>query len=308
MANDQISWRTPEGDVPQFQIQRGYWPGISAQRVTIPKPQEFGTSVQNDRHMLVLHNIVRTDGETIIDGFGRSARHDLRDTLSFVPRGVRIEAWTKLSQHRSSSLVVFIDPDFDERGELHTDDLPPRLFFQNTLLKQSMQKINAVIGPSRKHEQVYVEHLAFVILCELSEALSGKQGSLIFKGGLTPHQHRLVCDYVMGNLSQDVSLSEMAELVKLSKFHFIRAFKRTTGKTPYQFVLSCRAERAKELLAEPNVSITAVAESVGFHSTLQLDRTFRRLIGTSPSSYRDQVADNQSKFNIRSCESCGDCG
>ena len=296
MANDHISWRTPEGEEPRFQIERGYWPGISAQRVTIHQPQEFGTSVQSDSHMLVLHNIVRTDGDTKIDGFGRSARHDLRDTLTFLPRGARIEAWTKVSQRLSSSLVVFLDPDLDESGELHTNDLPPCLFFRDTLLKQSIEKINAVIGTSQKHEQVYVEHLAFVLLCELSEALWGKQESLIFKGGLTPQQSRLVCDYVMGNLSWDISLSEMAELVKLSKFHFIRAFKKTTGLAPYQFVLSRRVERAQELLAQPRLSVAAVAKSVGFHNTLQLDRAFHRLMGMTPWSYRNQVAGNRSKF------------
>ena len=65
---------------------------------------------------------------------------------------------------------------------------------------------------------------------------------------------------------------------------------------PYQFVLSSRVERAKELLAERNSQLLAVARSVGFHSTLQLDRAFHRLVGTTPSSYRDQVADNQSKL------------
>jgi transcriptional regulator GlxA family with amidase domain len=72
------------------------------------------------------------------------------------------------------------------------------------------------------------------------------------------------------------------------------AFQLKLWSVQTQFLLNSREERAKELLTEPNSSIAA-ARSVGFHSTLQLDRAFRRLIGMTPSSYRDQVADNESK-------------
>ena len=65
---------------------------------------------------------------------------------------------------------------------------------------------------------------------------------------------------------------------------------------PHAFIRNSRVEPAKELLTEPNCSIAAVASSVGFHNTLHLDRAFRRLIGMTPSSYRNQVADNQSNL------------
>jgi len=113
---------------------------------------------------------------------------------------------------------------------------------------------------------------------------------------LTARHLNHVRDYITANLDKDVSLSELAGLVNLSRFHFIRSFKKITGMAPYQFVISDRVKRAKELFAEPNSSIAAVARSVGFHSTLQLDRAFHRLVGMTPSFYRDQVADNQSRL------------
>ena len=179
---------------------------------------------------------------------------------------------------------------------MRADDLPPRLYFENPSLKQSVLKLKAAMISSLAHEQTYAEHLGFIILCELRDALLGKREALAFNGGLTGRQLNHVRDYVTGNLGNDISLSELAGLVNLTKFHFIRAFKKTTGMAPYQFVISSRVERAKELLADPNSSIAAVARSVGFHRTLQLDRAFRRLTGTTPSFYRDQVADNQPKL------------
>lgn len=302
MANDQIYWRahgaaaTPERDEDAPNIERAFWPGLSAERVHISKPQELAYRFQGHTHYLALHDIVRTDGETTIDGFARSVRRDKRDSLTFAPKGASVEGWSKYKDRRSSLLAVFLDPNADERGELRADDLPPRLHFENPSLKQSMQKLSAVMSSSLANEQTYAEHLGLIILCELRDVLLGKREAPAFTGGLTPRQLNHVRDYVTANLDKDLSLSELAGLIDRSRFHFIRAFKKTTGIAPYQFVLYSRVERAKELLTEPNSSIAAVARSVGFHNTLQLDRAFRRLIGITPSSYRDQVADNQSKL------------
>ena len=295
MANDQIyrhaHGATPERDEVALGIERAYWQSLSAERMRISKPLEFGFRFQGHTHCLALADIVKTDGEIIIDGFGRSVQRDFRDKLIFVPKGASVEGWSKFKARRSSSLAIFLDPNADERGELRADDLPPRLCFENALLKQSVQKINATMSCSLAHEQTYVEHIGLIILCELRDALLGKREAPALRGGLTARQVSHVRDYIIANLDKDISLSELAGLVKLSRFHFIRAFKKTTGTAPYQFIISSRIERAKELLTEPNSSIAAVARSVGFHSTLQLDRAFRRLISMTPSSYRDQVAD-----------------
>ena len=303
MASDQICWRVhgaaPERDelVPDISLSRACWPGLSAEIVHISKPQELAYRFQGHTHYLALHDIVRTDGETTIDGFARSVRRDIRDLLTFVPKGASVEGWSKFKDRRSSVLAIFIDPNNDECGELRAGDLPGRLHFENTSLKQSMQKLNAVMSSSLAHRQTYAEHLGLIILCELRDALLGKREPPAFRGGLTPQQLNRVRDYITANLGKDISLSELAGLVNLSKFHFIRAFKKTAGMAPYQFVISRRVERAKELLTEANSSIARVARAVGFHRILQLDRAFHRSLGMTPSSYRDQAADNQSKFS-----------
>ena len=296
MANDQIyryaRGATPERDEVVLEIERAYWPGLSAERMRISKPLEFGFRFQGHTHCLALADIVKTDGEITIDGFGRSVQRNFRDKLTFLPKGASIEGWSKFKDRRSSSLTIFLDPNADERGELRADDLPPRLHFENELLKQSMQKLNAAMSASPAHAPTYAEHVGLIILCELRDALLGKREAPALRGGLTSRQLNHVRDYVTANLEKDVSLSELAGLIDLSRFHFIRAFRKTTGTAPYQFVIFSRVQRAKELLAEPNnTSIAAAARSVGFKSTLQLDRAFRRLVSVTPSSYRDQIAE-----------------
>ena len=152
MANDQIYWRVrgaaPERneDAPDISISRACWPGLSAEQARISKPQELAYRFQGHTHYLALHDIVRTDGETTIDGFARSVRRDIRDTLTFVPKGASVEGWTKYKDRRSSVLAIFLDPNTDEGDELRADDLPPRLYFENPSLKQSILKLKAVMS------------------------------------------------------------------------------------------------------------------------------------------------------------------
>ena len=299
MANDQIYWRArgaPERNEDAPDINRAYWPGLSAEQARISKPLDLAFRFQGHVHYLALHDIVRTDGETAIDGFARSVRRDLRDTLTFVPKGASVEGWTKFKDRCSSVLAIFFDPNADEGAELRADNLPPCLYFENPSLKQSMLKLKAVMISPLEQERTYAEHVGLIIICELRDALLGKREAPVCRGGLTAQQLNHVRDYTTANFGKDISLSELAGLANLTKFHFVRAFKKTTGMAPYQFVIFSRIERAKELLIDPNSSIAAVARSVGFHSTLQLDRAFHRLVGMTPSFYRDQVANNRSKL------------
>ena len=80
------------------------------------------------------------------------------------------------------------------------------------------------MNSSLAHEQTYAEHVGLIILSELRDALLGKREMLVRTGGLTPRQLNHVRDYIAANLDKDISLSELAGLANLSRFHFIRAF------------------------------------------------------------------------------------
>lgn len=67
------------------------------------------------------------------------------------------------------------------------------------------------------------------------------------------------------HIDRNLSLDELASVVRLSRFHFVRAFKKTAGLPPHQFVLSCRVERARRhiLMAAtgPNAAIETITAS-----------------------------------------------
>jgi AraC family transcriptional regulator len=96
----------------------------------------------------------------------------------------------------------------------------------------------------------------------------------------------MVTDFVEGHLHGEISLADMASVAGLSRFHFSRAFKATTGESPYAFVQRRRIARASSLLKNSPLPIDAIASSVGFNGSMQFARAFREIMGMPPSKYR----------------------
>ena len=106
------------------------------------------------------------------------------------------------------------------------------------------------------------------------------------RGGLPTSTLRRVIDFVNDNLSMDLGLSEMAGVANLSRYHFSRQFKRSTGLSPHQYVIGRRVKRARELLSGTDLSVGDVASAVGFTHQSHLARHVRRHFGVPPSSLR----------------------
>lgn len=106
---------------------------------------------------------------------------------------------------------------------------------------------------------------------------------------LTAQRLALVTDFLEANLDQHIGLHDMAAAGGLSPFHFSRVFKHATGKTPYQYLLSRRIERACRLLGENTMSLAELALACGFGNQSHFTAAFSRETGVSPGRYRQQV-------------------
>jgi AraC family transcriptional regulator len=106
------------------------------------------------------------------------------------------------------------------------------------------------------------------------------------RGGLSGWQRKAVTAHIDNHLAEAVRLAELAALVRLSPYHFARAFKQSFGAPPHRYHVGRRIARAKDLLADPEYTITAIARELGFAETSSFSATFRRVTGASPSTFR----------------------
>ena len=96
--------------------------------------------------------------------------------------------------------------------------------------------------------------------------------------------------FVAENLENNLSVSEIAAVARLSPFHFSRCFKARTGMGPYEYVTRQRVERACQLLSATTLPITEIAYRSGFAGQSHLCTRFRRIMGTSPARYRQECS------------------
>ncbi len=92
--------------------------------------------------------------------------------------------------------------------------------------------------------------------------------------------------YFNENYNKDISIEQYAESRGMSVSWFIRNFKKYTGMTPMQFIVSRRINNAQLLLEQTNYSINEIAKVVGYDNQLYFSRLFRKQKGFSPSQYR----------------------
>ncbi|MFK8251937.1 AraC family transcriptional regulator [Ancylobacter terrae] len=111
------------------------------------------------------------------------------------------------------------------------------------------------------------------------------------KGGLAPWAERRCLELMQARLSEDISLDELAAEARLSPFHFARMFKQSVGVPPRVYLTQLRMERACELLAQTDLSVTEIAQDVGYSSNQVLARVFVKHRQLSPSDYRRAVRD-----------------
>lgn len=97
------------------------------------------------------------------------------------------------------------------------------------------------------------------------------------------------CEYIRSRVSENISLDEIAASVGLSRYHFLRIFKNTTGLPPHAYLIRQRVELAKEAI-EKGASLADAAMQAGFSDQSHLTRRFKAVYGLPPGQYKQALS------------------
>lgn len=262
------------------------WHGLAVENVTLETNEPYAFHWSGDTHYLAFHDLILHDTTMKVDGLPPDHTLDLRDTLTFLPHGSSVEGWSTPALRANGFTTLYFAPwllseELERRYE--AAELRPIIYARNTALNDTMRKLGALVDTPAA-DALYAESACILAAIDI---LSLKPPAAA--GTLTHRQISAVTEYMEAHLADDIGLTELAAVVQLSRYHFGRAFKTTTGLSPYAYLLTRRVERAAELLALPHLSVTEIAARSGFGSVAKLRRQFQQFKGQTPTAFRREL-------------------
>lgn len=167
-------------------------------------------------------------------------------------------------------------------------ELVPQSYVNDPLLYELCLTLKAELQQLGSESKFYADSATtFLAVHLLRHYTTRKLKQEAYQGGLSQQQLQVVIDYIQGYLAEEIRLDEIARHLDLSRYYFCRLFKQSMGISPYQYVIQCRVERAKQLLKEENLTLGEIALTCGFAHQSHFHRHFKRLTGMTPKKFVD---------------------
>lgn len=245
---------------------------------------------QPSQHILSINIGSARKVERRIDGQLQRESFLTRD-VAIYPAGVD---YTLRWEQESEFILIGIDPGLLKQNaiallETETVELKLLLAIQDPLIHSMALALKAELDASQPGGKMYVEAIAQTLAIHLLRNYSVRKlpSKISTAEGLPKHKLHQVIDYIHASLHCDLSLTDMAAIIGISPYHFSRLFKQSTSLSPYQYVIQCRLEKAKELLQHSTLTIAQIAYTTGFSNQSHFTQQFKRQYQITPQKLRD---------------------
>ncbi|RUL72484.1 helix-turn-helix domain-containing protein [Dyella choica] len=197
----------------------------------------------------------------------------LHSLYFYMPRPALVEAREELGRNSIVDLAI-----------------QPSECFRDAIVSSIGQTLLPIFKQAAAANQALVDHL----LQGLCAYMAATYGGLsirpdIVRGALAPWQQRLVTQMMRERIFEGISISELAEACGLSAGALARGFKKSTGMSPHQWLLSRRIDRALELMEGPDASLADIAFHAGFSDQSHFSRVFTQKMGVAPGAWRKSL-------------------
>ena len=246
-------------------------------------PTEAGPFVSGSEGLLVV--LVASGRYRIESRQGRSWR-----AAAYRPGSIGVTApghasvlrWRSTSPEPMESLHLHLDP-----AAAGGVAFPDALSLHDAYVTASARTLARALSAGAP--ALYADSVAQALAAHLAYVAGQPTRQQATRGAALPLSDvevRRVADYMRTHLGEDITVDDLAAVARVSKFHFIRAFARTTGVTPYRFLRRMRLETAAELLRRTPDSVARIALQCGYRSAGQFARAFRAEYGVPPALFR----------------------
>lgn len=243
--------------------------------------------VMAGHYLMVKHNPM-SRAERQLDG-RTQVEIQRRGAVAYIPHGC-MHRVRYLSPLGDLSLMTLPDETIakvaDELGVANFKGAPSFANVEDQFVLATAESLDRELSDGNPHGPLFAQTYAKVLAAHIVTRHQRPQSKSRAPSALSPAKLRWLDQYIESMLSYSISLSELADQVGLSEYHFCRVFKSATGMSPYNYVLRKRIEFACHCLQNDNLSIQEVAFMTGFGDPIQFAKQFKRFNGVTPTAYR----------------------
>ena len=292
---DYVDWPKFLPNPPLLTSFQSGWSGI--QLAHFRQPSVDLPELSNSQHIITIplgHQVV--DLEFISEGHSQALSYQARDyACGFIevvpadlPYGLRsnctveVVEWIQCCLEPTYLAQIAHESVNSDRVELllTLKKADPLIHHMGLALKASLEE--AGVG-----SRFYADSMATALSAHLLRHYSTRSHRFQnYEDGLSKQKLRQAVEYIQTHLGENLSLTDIANELGISQYYFCHLFKRSTGMSPHQFLIRQRIDQAKQLLRQPERTITSIAMECGFANQSHFARYFRQYTGLNPNQFR----------------------
>lgn len=175
----------------------------------------------------------------------------------------------------------------DEAGTTGPADLLERTAYPDPITSRLLLSAADALEGHGALDALFRNQLTDLLATRLLAAHTGAPSAFQpVVGGLSPKVLLRAIERLRSDSDADVSLDALASDAGLSRFHFCRAFKESTGLSPHAWLRQHRLEQAMTMLRDSDETVVSIAAALGYSSQTAFAAAFRKLTGEAPSEWR----------------------
>jgi AraC family transcriptional regulator len=217
--------------------------------------------------------------------------------IAIIPAGT---SWTWQAQDTrlQTTLFLYLRPHVfsiaaaEEELAHKVITLSPEIGFTDMHIFYIAQSLLYEMEEANVEGRVYADSLAVVLALQVARRYSPLKLARIERGGIAPRKLKRAIEFIDNHISEEggrLALGDLAKEVRMSYYHFSRAFKQSMGSSPTHYIAERRVDRARKLLEETDQPIAEVALRAGFSSQSHFTTTFHKMTGVTPKTFRARI-------------------
>lgn len=284
----EVNWKNDNVETPILYSKRAEWTGFDIRHLRVLPGELVEQTYAAHEINVTLAGSIKTQKHSAT-GKWLTSRAEV-GSVCIIPAGQPTSsAWDA----ELECLTIMLNPAFVAQTALEQNlsaniELIQTHERNDPLIQHIALTLLAEADSSESFGRMYAESLAQVLILHLlKNYTSADHLQEIMSGGLSGYRLRRALEFINENLEEDLSLSEVAEAVGLSQYHFARAFRRSTGLTPQQYLVQQRINLTKELLLNGDLPLVEVSIQAGFKNQSHFTTLFRKFTGFTPKTFRE---------------------